>query len=84
MTGRHEDLPRDPEDAPGGVPGVIAPDVHRAARLPSRAEAAAELEALAAWVDDMLAGGQPPKWVAQVGAAAARHIAARIRTGRGR
>ncbi len=82
MTG-HGDLPTDPEDAPGGVPGMVAPDVIRPARLPSRAEAAAELDALATWVDDMLAGGQPAKWVAQVAASAARHIAARIRSTRG-
>lgn len=36
---------------------------------------AAQLDALAAWIDDQLAGGAPPKWVAHVAAAAARYIA---------
>jgi len=33
------------------------------------------LEALAEWIDDAIAGGQPPKWVAYNAAKAARLIA---------
>jgi hypothetical protein len=45
-----------------------------------RVEAAAELQALAGWIDDEIAAGQPPKWVAQVAAMTVRYIAAKLRT----
>ena len=36
---------------------------------------------LAEWIDDQLAGGEPPKWVAMQASAAVRHIAAMARSG---
>jgi hypothetical protein len=41
---------------------------------------AAMLEGLAGWIDDELAGGVPPKWVARQAAAAARYIAGLARS----
>jgi len=38
-------------------------------------EIAAALESVARWIDDQLAGGSPPKWVAQEAAGADREIA---------
>ena len=42
-------------------------------------ETAAQLEAVAAWVEDSVMAGAPPRWVAMQAAAAAREIAARVR-----
>lgn len=42
-------------------------------------EMAAALEALAAWMQDKLAGGSPPKWVAQQGIAGMAYIASEAR-----
>ena len=49
-----------------------------------RATIAAQLEAIAVWVADELAGGQPAKWVAQCAAAACLLVAAQVRDGGGR
>jgi hypothetical protein len=50
---------------PGGLPAVLAD----------------ALAALAGWIDDQLAGGAPPKHVAQVAADALRWIAAELTRG---
>jgi len=42
---------------------------------------AAALEAAAGWVDDQLAGGAPPKWVAAQAAESLRWIAGQERAG---
>lgn len=47
--------------------------------LPEEWLAAPELDALADWIDDELASGTPPKWVAQQAANAVRHVAGQIR-----
>jgi antibiotic biosynthesis monooxygenase (ABM) superfamily enzyme len=52
--------------------------------LPAWARTAAELDGLAEWIDEELAAGQPPKWIARVAAMAVRYIAARLRHGGGR
>ena len=80
MTG--PELPTDPEDAPGGVPGVIAPDViRRPVRLPGWIQAAAELDGLADWIDSELDDeARDRQYIAETAATAARYIAARIRT----
>lgn len=52
--------------------------------LPAWKQAAAELDGLAEWLDEELAGGQPPKHLVHVAVAAARYIAAKLRRGGGR
>jgi hypothetical protein len=42
---------------------------------------AAMLEAIAAWIDDQLASGGPPKWIAGQAAQAIRYVASMLRTG---
>jgi hypothetical protein len=52
--------------------------------LPAWAQTAAELDGLAEWIDEELAAGQPPKWIARVAAMAVRYVAAGLRHGGGR
>ena len=47
--------------------------------LISHPEAAAQLEAVAAWIEDAVMAGAPPRWVAIQAAAAAREVAAQVR-----
>lgn len=52
--------------------------------LSARVRAAAELEGLAWWFEDELAGGAPPKYLVKIAVLAIRLIAARLKIGGGR
>jgi hypothetical protein len=51
----------------------------RETRQPWPLELADLINGLAAWMDNEIASGQPPKWVAQVAAMQLRYTAAKIR-----
>jgi hypothetical protein len=49
--------------------------------LPPAVQAAAELDGLAGWLEDELAGGKPPKYLVHIAILAVRWIAGRLRVG---
>jgi len=77
-------LPTDPEDAPGGVPGHIAPDViRRPVALPGWITAAAQLDAIASWVEYELGRDTNRREICEGAAQACRYLAEQIRQGKG-